>query len=127
MNVLVDTGVWLRFLRGEREGLVVQTWITAGQALVHPFVVGELMLGGLSATNERLMHSLVWCEAAAPRTVFDFIRRNGLAGHGIGWVDAALLVAARETSAQLATFDLALARCARRLEIPAPTGFPQPT
>jgi predicted nucleic acid-binding protein len=52
MSVLVDTGVWLRFLRGEQEGLVAQTWITGGQALVHPFVVGELMLGGLSATSE---------------------------------------------------------------------------
>ena len=38
MIVLIDTSVWLRFLRGEEAGLVARPWITSGQALVHPFV-----------------------------------------------------------------------------------------
>ena len=38
LTVLIDTSVWLRFLRGEEAGLVAQSWITSGQALVHPFV-----------------------------------------------------------------------------------------
>ena len=95
MTVLIDTRVWLRFLRGEEAGLVAQSWITSGQALVHPFVIGELLLGGLSAENEALLRSLTWSAPPSPEELYDFIRRHHLAGTGIGWVDAALLAAAR--------------------------------
>jgi len=124
LTVLVDTSVWLRYLRGEEAGLIARPWITSGQALVHPFVVGELLLGGLSAENEALLHSLPWCAPPSPDALYDFIRRHDLAGTGTGWVDAALLAGARTAGAQLATFDTPLARCARRLEVATPVPFP---
>ena len=117
MTVLIDTSVWLGFLRGEESGLAARDWITSGQALVHPYVVGELLLGGLSDENEALMHSLDWCEPAAAGELHDFIRRFRLAGTGVGWVDAALVFAAQSVGAWLATYDTTLARCARRLDI----------
>ena len=117
MTVLVDTSVWLGFLRGEESGRVASDWIMNGQALVHPYVVGELLLGGLSAENEALMRSLDWCEPAAAGELHDFIRRIRLASAGIGWVDAALLFAARAAGARLATYDTTLARYARQLDI----------
>ncbi len=120
MIVLVDTGVWLRFLRGEPAGLVARPWINAGTVLVHPFVIGELLLGGLSANNEQLLQSLVWCEVAAPEEIFDFVRHHGLAGKGIGWVDAALLAAAVAARVQLATYDGKLSACAVGLGIATP-------
>ena len=124
MTVLIDTSVWLGFLRGEESGRVASDWITNGQALVHPYVVGELLLGGLSAENEALMHSLDWCEPAAVGELHDFIRRFRLAGTGIGWVDAALLLAAQAVAASLATYDTTLARCARQLDIGTPLPLP---
>jgi len=117
VTVLIDTSVWLGFLRGEESGRVASDWIMNGQALVHPYVVGELLLGGLSAENEALMHSLDWCEPAAAGELHDFIRRFRLAGTGIGWVDAALLFAARAAGSWLATYDTTLAHCARQLDI----------
>ncbi len=117
MTVLIDTSVWLGFLRGEESGLAARDWITSGQALVHPYVVGELLLGGLSAENQALMHSLDWCQPAAAGELHDFIRRFRLAGTGVGWVDAALLFAAQAAGARLATYDTTLARCARQLDI----------
>ena len=120
MTILIDTSVWLRFLRGEEAGLVAQPWITSGQALVHPFVVGELLLGGLSAENEALLHSLPWCDPASPEELYDFIRGHHLTGTGVGWVDAALLAATHAVRAQLATYDTPLARCARQLDIGTP-------
>ena len=125
MIVLIDTSVWLRFLRGEEAGLIAQSWITSGQALVHPFVVGELLLGGLSAENEALLHSLPWSAPPSPEALYEFIRRHDLAGTGIGWVDAALLAAARTVGAQLATFDTPLARCAGQLDIATPVPIPE--
>ena len=125
MIILIDTGVWLGFLRGEEAGLVAQPWIASGQALVHPFVVGELLLGGLSAENEALLHALPWCDPAPPEELYDFIRNHRLTGTGIGWVDTALLAAARSAGAQLATYDTPLARCARQLGIG--TSLPPPS
>ena len=125
MTVLIDTSVWLRFLRGEEAGLVAQYWITSGQALVHPFVVGELLLGGLSAENEALLRSLPWSAPPSLEELYDFIRRHHLAGTGIGWVDAALLAAARAAGAQLATYDTPLARCARQLDAATPVPLPE--
>ena len=125
MTVLIDISVWLRFLRGEEAGLVTRPWITSGQALVHPFVIGELLLGGLSAENEALLRSLTWSAPPSPEELYDFIRRHHLAGTGIGWVDAALLAAARAAGAQLATYDTPLARCARQLEVATPVPLPE--
>ena len=125
MTVLIDISVWLRFLRGEEAGLVAQSWITSGQALVHPFVIGELLLGGLSAENEALLRSLPWSAPPSPEALYDFIRRHHLAGTGIGWVDAALLAAARAAGAQLATYDTPLARCARQLDVATPVPLPE--
>ncbi len=124
MTILIDTSVWLRFLRGEEAGLVAQPWIASGQALVHPFVVGELLLGGLSAENETLLHALPWCAPASPEQLYVFIRNHYLAGTGIGWVDTALLAAAHAAGAQLATYDTPLARCANQLEIGSPLPLP---
>ena len=125
MTVLIDISVWLRFLRGEEAGLVARPWITSGQALVHPFVIGELLLGGLSAENEALLRSLPRTAPPSPEALYDFIRRHDLAGTGIGWVDAALLAAARAAGAQLATFDTPLARCARQLDVATPVPLPK--
>ena len=125
MTVLIDTSVWLRFLRGEEAGLVAQSWITSGQALVHPFVVGELLLGGLSAENEALLRSLPCIVPPSPEELYDFIRRHHLAGTGIGWVDAVLLAAARAAGAQLATYDTPLARCARQMDVATPVPLPE--
>ena len=124
MSVLIDTGVWLRFFRGEQTGLVARPWIVGGQALVHPLVVGELLLGGLSATNEALLESLDRCALASVPRIYDFIRRNSLAGNAVGWVDAALLTTARDAQAQLATYDLSLAGCAKELGIATPLDSP---
>ena len=125
MTVLIDISVWLRFLRGEEAGLVARPWITSGQALVHPFVIGELLLGGLSAENEALLRSLPRSVPPSPEALYDFIRRHDLAGTGIGWVDAALLAAARAAGAQLATYDTPLARCARQLDVATPVPLPE--
>ena len=125
MTVLIDTSVWLRFLRGEEAGLVAQSWITSGQALVHPFVVGELLLGGLSAENEALLRSQPRSAPPSPEELYDFIRRHQLAGTGIGWGGRGPARRRPAASAQLATFDTPLARCARQLDVATPVPLPK--
>ncbi len=116
--ILVDTSMWLRFFRGEEAGLVVRSWVSSGNLLVHPLVFGELLLGGLSAQNNELMHSLDWCPDMSSEEVRHFIEQKSLSGKGIGWVDAAILASAAKLDARIATLDTDLNRWAKELGLP---------
>lgn len=91
--ILVDSSVWIDHLRVAESALV--ELLNAGQALAHPFVVGELACGNLK--NRKAVLSLLQDLPAAPIATDDevlfFIERHGLTGRGIGYVDAHLLSA----------------------------------
>lgn len=88
-----------------------------GAILVHPFVVGELVLGGLSAREEDLFA----CLPAAPVVPHDellaFVRRRKLVRRGIGWVDAHLLASAMASGATLWSVDADLVSAAEDLGV----------
>ena len=91
--------------------------------LGHPFVLGEIALGRLRDPDMvlGLMADLPQAVVATDAEVLGFIRRDGLAGLGIGYVDAHLLAAARLTpDARLWTRDRRLAAAAERLGLAAP-------
>lgn len=114
--ILADTSVWIKHLRANEPALA--RLLDARQILVHPFVVGELALGGLE--NRRLilgeLLALPQAMVASDAEVLHFIDRNALAGQGIGYIDAHLLASTRLTGgATLWTLDQQLSRCAHRL------------
>jgi hypothetical protein len=92
--------------------------VLANSACLHPLVLGELLLGGLSAENEYLLRALPPVHDVPVEGVCEFIRKNSLAGGGIGWVDASILCAARAQGMDLSTFDRTLRVCAEGLGIP---------
>lgn len=54
-GVLVDTSVWRRYFSGAQGVRGLGDLLDDdGNVLVHPFVIGELVLGGLSAQEQRL-------------------------------------------------------------------------
>ncbi len=86
--------------------------------LGHPFVLGEIALGRLREPDLvlGLLADLPQAVVATDAEVLGFIRRHGLAGLGIGYVDAHLLTAARLTpDARLWTRDRRLAAAAHAL------------
>lgn len=95
--ILVDTSVWVDHLRSNDEVLVFL--LNRGQAITHPFVVGELALGHLKnrQTVIEALQELPLATVATDREVIDFIENNQLHGQGIGYVDAHLLAAVRLT------------------------------
>lgn len=114
--VLVDTSVWVDFLRKGHASL--QQLLEDGEVLVHPFVVGELALGRLSRRSELLsrMSRLPQARVATHREILLFIDHHALAGSGLGYVDAHLLASALLTApVQLLTRDRKLAAVAHRL------------
>jgi predicted nucleic acid-binding protein len=112
---LVDTSVWIDHLRGEAAWLPDR--LAADEVLAHAFVLGELALGSLHdreafiAAYSELPSAVV----AEDHEVMSLISNTGLAGSGIGWVDAHLLAATLLTNgARLVTRDRRLRQVAGR-------------
>ena len=96
-----------------RELLAVKT------VVIHPIVIGELMVGNLNQRHHRFidlsdLRKAIECE-------FDecmaFIETHKLYGIGLAWNDVQLLCSAKEGQHNLWTFDKTLDRAARHLGI----------
>ena len=70
------------------------------EVLAHPFVIGEIALGGVARRSEvlRLLENLPAAVVATHREVMIFIERHKLANVGLGYVDASLAASAALTS-----------------------------
>jgi hypothetical protein len=115
--MLVDTSVWVDHLRRGNRALAEQ--LETGLVWCHPFVIGEIACGRLRDRSEIL--SLLAGLPRAPRAdhdeVMTFVERTGLAGSGIGWIDAHLLASARLAGIGLWTLDRKLQTVATELGI----------
>ena len=120
-SVLVDTSVWRRHFAGKLSSEHAR-WFAGlldedGIVLTHPWVIGELVLGGLSAREEALLHRLPTAQEVENPELLGFIRHRRLAQRGIGWVDAQLLACALTHSATLWTIDKNLDGVAEALNV----------
>ena len=114
--VLVDTSVWRYFFAGRATARPLATLLEEeGIVLVHPLVVGELVLGGLSSDQERLLQRLPAVERVPYEEVLSFIRRRRLARRGIGWVDAEIITSGLASGAEVWSFDGAIVTVAGEL------------
>ena len=116
--VLVDTSVWRRYFAGAPAVRPLGSLLDEDSAvLVHPFVVGEMVLGGLSAREEALFGRLPAAAVVPHDEVLAFIRRRRLARRGIGWVDAHLLASALASGGALWSVDGDLSAAATDLGV----------
>lgn len=95
--ILVDTSVWIDHLRAADERLIAL--LNTSAVLTHPFVIGEIALGGIARRAEilRYLQNLPAAIVARPEDVLTFIERHKLASSGLGYVDASLLASASLT------------------------------
>lgn len=91
--ILVDTSIWIDHWRAGDERLT--RLLGMSQVLVHSFVTGELALGNLLHRESVLtaLQDLPQATQATDVEVLRFIAEQGLAGRGIGYIDAHLLAA----------------------------------
>jgi hypothetical protein len=116
--VLVDTSVWRRYFSGTASVRGLGDLLDEDCAvLVHPFIIGEMVLGGLSAREEQLFVRLPSAGVVRHEEVLELVRRRRLARRGIGWVDAHLLASALTSSAVLWSVDSDLKAVAADLGI----------
>ena len=117
-DVLVDTSVWVDFLRSGDASLAKM--LERNQVAIHPMIIGELACGNLNNRQSllKLWNSLHTLTQASHEEVFYFIEHHHLMGKGIGYIDAHLLASvALAMDVRLWTRDLRLSRLAIKLDV----------
>jgi predicted nucleic acid-binding protein len=94
MLVLADTSIWIDHFR--RSNFQLARLLDRGDIVMHPFVVGELVLGKVAKIAEMIdfFHFLPATIVASTDEILEFIAKRKLSGSGIGYVDVHLLAAA---------------------------------
>ena len=115
--VLVDTSVWVAFLRQGHSHL--QTLLREAEVVCHPFVIGELSLGGIKDRDSflELLSDLPQGPLVDPPEVLRFIESRRLMRVGIGLVDVFLLASCLLADTPLWTLDRRLKSAAVRLGV----------
>src|SRR5690242_5901141 len=98
---LVDTSVWVEHFRSGSTGL--ESLLSRGEVLCHPFIIGELACGNLKnrSTILSLLDELPRAIQADEEEVLHCIEQHRLMGKGLGYVDIHLLVSALMTKVPL--------------------------
>ena len=115
--VLVDTSVWVLHLR---EGNIdLERLLNNGEAVCHPFIVGELACGNLKNRIEilSLLQALPAAIQADHEDIMQFIENHQLMGKGLGYIDMHLLASALLTEVSIWTADKRLAEISKELGI----------
>ncbi|MES2642213.1 MAG: hypothetical protein V4850_22205 [Myxococcota bacterium] len=111
--ILVDTCAWRRWAIHTRvPDPAFARLVTDGEVVTHPWVVAELMLGGLAPARLEMVIEQPALAITPYPEVMRFIRRHH--PKGIGWVDVNLLVSALDASATILTTDAGLRENAER-------------
>jgi predicted nucleic acid-binding protein len=105
MMVLVDTSVWVHYLRlGNTE---LEKLLNKGQVMCHQFIIGEIACGNIKNRTEilNLLQQLPKATLAKHEEVLEFIETNKLMGRGLGYIDIHLSASAKLTEVPIWTTD----------------------
>ena len=110
--VIVDTNVWIDFFKGKIQAKKLSEIIELGEILIHPFVLTELVFGGLKKEFQKKLEIMQVTEILSEEKKRLFIQKEKLCGRGLGLVDIHLLASARIVPCQIWTFDSYLNKAA---------------
>ena len=115
--ILVDTSVWIEHFRTGDIGL--ETPLSDGQVVCHPFIAGELACGNLKNRSLilSLLDTLPKARPAEHEEVMHVIEKYHLMGKGLGYIDMHLLASAMLSHIPLWTLDKRLMNVSSTLGI----------
>ncbi len=113
--VLVDTSVWIEFLR--KGNSLLEDLLEQGEASTHPLVLGELSIGNIQNRKKflSLLRDLSQVQECSHEEVLNFIEAHRIHGKGIGYFDAHILASSVLSGIPLWTLDRSLAKLAGAL------------
>jgi predicted nucleic acid-binding protein len=117
--ICVDSSAWIEHFRGT--STAVKQILEDDVALVrtHDLIILELALGGIKQKGEKI--ELIAAQQKLPNVttaeLLQTIETHGLAGTGIGCVDAHILASCLLTDTRILTSDTKLAKLAKRFNL----------
>ncbi len=112
--ILFDTSIWVEHLSRKPQATLADA-LESDTVAMHPHILGELILGGLSFARQTDFGMLPLLDVAPPPFVYAFIQKYSLSKKGVGWVDANLLYSAWHAKIQLITLDRRMAKAFAQL------------
>jgi predicted nucleic acid-binding protein len=121
-RVLVDTSVWIDHLKNKNTYLLELVNLHRSNQLVicgHDLVYSELLLGGLDEQGRvyQLFKKIPSIKTATLDEFEVFVHNNKGMIPGIGVIDVHLLISCITTGGKIVTYDKALEKAARALNI----------
>lgn len=115
--ILVDANIWIDHLRLPDPHLA--SLIDIGLIQMHPYTIAEIGLGSLARRDEIIEQLGLFPSAQVVRhsEFMQYIKHNGLAGTGIGYVDSHLMATTTLIRGRLWTRDKRLVTQATRLGV----------
>ena len=115
--ILVDTSVWIDFLRSGNA--LLRDLLEEGEVATHPLVIGELHVGNIVKRDVflSLLDNLPKIVEATHDEVLHFIEENKIYGKGIGYFDTHILCSSLIAQTPLWTLDKKLDKLAHELKI----------
>jgi hypothetical protein len=111
--IIFDTNVWISFFKGEKKALWIKDMIIENQSILHPYIYGELLLGGIADKAEIMLQALEMTTLLDQNLIYRFIKKNKLNNKGVGWVDVNILMSALLEKHQVYTYDENLIKLCR--------------
>lgn len=113
--VLVDTSVWIDFLRNDNK--LLKEFLEKGEVVTHPFIIGELTCGNISKRKHffQFIEDLPSCVESNHEEVISLIESRKLYGLGVGYVDMHILSSAILSNFPLWTLDKRLSKISKRI------------
>jgi predicted nucleic acid-binding protein len=111
--ILVDTSVWIDFLRNGNEKL--KNLLSEGMVITHPLIIGELSCGNIKNRIQflSLINDLDSLTETTHTEVLAFLENNRIYGKGVGYYDLHILCSAIISSVPLWTLDKRLEKIAK--------------
>ena len=115
--VLVNSSIWVDHFRRGNAGLILK--LEQGEALIHPWILGELATGQLRQRAKILTYlkCLPSLTEVPLLRLLSFVEEFQLYSKGLGLVDCQLLASAIESKSSLMTLDKGLAKAAASLGV----------
>ena len=117
MKTLIDTSVWINHFN--KKDLHLIALLESDDAVIHPFILGELMCGQIPNRNQ-VIHALKkikQLDAVTPKEFEYFINEQKIYSSGLGFVDCHLLASAMIGHCALYTHDKTLDKFFKKTKV----------
>ena len=115
MLILVDSCVWINHFKCNDKTLT--SLLHSNQVLIHPFVIGELVCGGIKDKTLSLLRNLPGIQTADDNSVINFIHHHRTMSGGCSYIDMHLLLSAKLAKKKLWTVDKKLHAVAKEFNL----------